>query len=57
MAELGISLISESLRQELCFAELSQVALGFQQKGERQKLLIRLADIQIDNQLANAQKP
>ncbi|CBZ51235.1 hypothetical protein NCLIV_043020 [Neospora caninum Liverpool] len=57
MAELGISLISESLRQELCFAELSQVALGFQQKGERQKLLVRLADIQIDNQLADAQKP
>lgn len=57
IAELGISLISESLRQELCFAEVSQLALGFQQKGERQKLLLRLADIQIDNQLCNAQKP
>lgn len=57
LSQVGVSLICDSVREELCFAELSQLAVGFQEKGERQKLLVRIADIQIDNQMEEARKP
>lgn len=57
MAQVGVSLIYDAVREELCFAEMSQLAIGFQERGERQKLLVRIADIQIDNQMEQARKP
>ncbi|CDI73730.1 Vacuolar protein sorting-associated protein 13 family protein, related [Eimeria praecox] len=57
MAQVGVSLIYDAVREELCFAEMSQLAIGFQERGERQKLLVRIADIQIDNQMEHARKP
>lgn len=57
MSQVGVSLVYDRVREELCFAELSQLAVGFQEKGERQKLLLRIADIQVDNQMENARKP
>lgn len=57
MAQVGVSLIHDAVREELCFAELSQLAIGFQERGERQKLLVRIADIQIDNQMEHGRKP
>ncbi|KAL8430742.1 hypothetical protein ACSSS7_005739 [Eimeria intestinalis] len=57
LSQVGVSLVSDTLREELCFAELSQLAVGFQERGERQKLLVRIADIQVDNQLEHARKP
>lgn len=57
LAQVGVSLIYDAVKEELCFAELSQLAIGFQERGERQKLLVRIADIQIDNQMEHARKP
>ncbi|XP_026191492.1 uncharacterized protein LOC34619192 [Cyclospora cayetanensis] len=57
MAQVGVSLIYDAVREELCFAELSQLAIGFQERGERQKLLVRIADIQVDNQMEQGRKP
>lgn len=57
MSQVGVSLVYDKVREELCFAELSQLAIGFQERGERQKFLLRIADIQVDNQMENARKP
>ncbi|XP_026193592.1 uncharacterized protein LOC34617662 [Cyclospora cayetanensis] len=55
--EIGVSLVCDSLAEELCFAGMTQVALGLQQRGERQKVVLRIEAIQIDNQMEEGTKP
>lgn len=55
--DVGVSLICDTLGEELCFAGLSQLALGLQQRGEKQKTVIRIEGIQIDNQMEGGKKP
>ena len=57
VSKVGVSLISDSLGEELCYASLSQVAMGLQQRGDRQKVFIRIQDVQIDNQMEGGRHP
>lgn len=57
LKEIGVSLICDSLAEELCYASLSQVAVGLQQRGDREKVVLRIERIQVDNQMENGNKP
>ena len=57
LQEAGVSLIADSLGEEVCFASLTGVVFGMQERGERHKVLLRIESIQVDNQMEGGNKP
>ncbi|CDJ27455.1 uncharacterized protein EMH_0086460 [Eimeria mitis] len=57
LQEIGVSLICDNLAEELCYASLFQVAVGLQQRGDREKIVVRIEKVQVDNQMENGNKP
>lgn len=55
--EVAVSLICDRLAEELCYASLSQLAVGLQQRGDKQKVVLRIEKVQIDNQMESGKKP
>ena len=54
---IGVSLICDGLGEELCFISLLRAAAGMQQRGDKQKVVLRIQRMQIDNQLESSSKP
>ncbi|EDO07737.1 N-terminal region of Chorein a TM vesicle-mediated sorter family protein [Babesia bovis T2Bo] len=50
LSQIGLSLVSHNLHEELIFLEMSTVSFVCLWNGENQRLELRISDIQIDNQ-------
>eukprot|EP00921_Rhytidocystis_pertsovi_P013991 GHVQ01022793.1.p1 GENE.GHVQ01022793.1~~GHVQ01022793.1.p1 ORF type:complete len:974 (+),score=57.45 GHVQ01022793.1:182-3103(+) len=57
LSQVGVSFVSDNMKEELLFAELSQLLVVFVQKGSSQRFEVSLMDIQMDTQLESAEKP
>ncbi|CEL96788.1 unnamed protein product [Vitrella brassicaformis CCMP3155] len=57
LGQIGLSCVSDALREELLFAEMQQVTFVMCQKGENQRINFEISDIQIDSQLEASEKP
>lgn len=57
MSRVGVSLVSEKLKEELLFGELNQVVFTSVSKGDTQSMSLRISDVQFDSQLERSEKP
>eukprot|EP01054_Gregarina_sp_Poly1_P001587 Gregarina_sp_Poly_1__1586@NODE_13_length_23366_cov_172_320786_g11_i0_p1_GENE_NODE_13_length_23366_cov_172_320786_g11_i0NODE_13_length_23366_cov_172_320786_g11_i0_p1_ORF_typecomplete_len4110_score635_11Chorein_N/PF12624_7/8_2e19Chorein_N/PF12624_7/1_7e03SHRBD/PF06650_12/4_7e03SHRBD/PF06650_12/5_5e17VPS13/PF16908_5/1_8e11VPS13/PF16908_5/1_3e03ATG_C/PF09333_11/3e09VPS13_C/PF16909_5/1_4VPS13_C/PF16909_5/61VPS13_C/PF16909_5/72TDRP/PF15683_5/0_26_NODE_13_length_23366_cov_172_320786_g11_i0159812331 len=57
MAKMGVSLVSEKLKEELLFAEICQLSFVSGQRGDSQTMNLKIADVQLDSQLERSEKP
>eukprot|EP01053_Blabericola_migrator_P000228 Blabericola_migrator_1__227@NODE_105_length_14178_cov_154_704486_g93_i0_p1_GENE_NODE_105_length_14178_cov_154_704486_g93_i0NODE_105_length_14178_cov_154_704486_g93_i0_p1_ORF_typecomplete_len3988_score609_25Chorein_N/PF12624_7/8_1e19SHRBD/PF06650_12/1_5e03SHRBD/PF06650_12/2_7e17VPS13/PF16908_5/5_5e13VPS13/PF16908_5/1_1e02VPS13/PF16908_5/2_3e03VPS13/PF16908_5/7_6e03ATG_C/PF09333_11/4e03ATG_C/PF09333_11/5_6e08VPS13_mid_rpt/PF16910_5/4_2e03VPS13_mid_rpt/PF16910_5/0_00034VPS13_mid_rpt/PF16910_5/3_9e0 len=57
ISKVGISLVSEKLKEEILFAEICQLAYMSGERSDLQNISLRIADIQLDSQLERSEKP
>ncbi|GFE52827.1 vacuolar sorting-associated protein 13C, putative [Babesia ovis] len=55
LSQIGLSLVSHNLHEELIFLEMSTVSFVCLWNGDHQRLELRISDIQIDNQTEEKQ--
>lgn len=53
MTKIGVSFISEKLLEELLYAELGQLTLDVNTRGDLQTISFKISDIQVDSQLVS----